>query len=87
MVYDVAQFKINLRIIKHLLQTRMILLASKSSLLEIPEHWDDDDDDEDIEDGGYKMSGNSMPPRKHIQLPVLHSPLALKKNRRPMRRD
>ncbi|KAF9580018.1 hypothetical protein BGW38_003495 [Lunasporangiospora selenospora] len=68
---DISHFKFNLRILKHLLVTKLVLLNTNVIMHEVPTNWDDDAEDDDAEDDttGCNLS---TPPRR-IQLPPLQS--------------
>ncbi|KAF9907731.1 hypothetical protein EC991_010678 [Linnemannia zychae] len=63
---DISHFKFNLRILKHLLATKLVLLNTKMIMHEVPTNWDDDDDEDAT---GYIPS---TPPRR-VHLPPLQS--------------
>ncbi|KAF9549935.1 hypothetical protein EC957_001995 [Mortierella hygrophila] len=49
---DISQFKLNLRILKHLLVTKQLLQTTKGIIHETPSNWDVDGGDDSGDDGG-----------------------------------
>ncbi|KAF9915980.1 hypothetical protein FBU30_001585 [Linnemannia zychae] len=66
---SICHFNLNLRILKHLLVTKLILLNSKAIIQEAPVDWDDDDDSE------ASTTDNSLPSviEQEVELPPLQS--------------
>ncbi|KAG9061108.1 hypothetical protein KI688_007737 [Linnemannia hyalina] len=74
---DISQFKLNLRILKHLLVTKQLLQTTKEIIHEAPSNWDVDggDYDEAHEVEEELRSSQHMPttPRRKVQPPKLQT--------------
>ncbi|KAF9993448.1 hypothetical protein BGZ65_011018 [Modicella reniformis] len=76
---DVTHFKLNLRILKHLLVARLVLLDTKMIMQEVPRSWDDEEDDTIGQESTIEHPPTTPPRRVH--LPPLQATPSPKKQR------
>ncbi|KAG0351454.1 hypothetical protein BC939DRAFT_471536 [Gamsiella multidivaricata] len=82
---DVSHFKLNLRILKHLLIAKVVLLDAKAIIQEVPVSWDDEEDvieegDVTDEESAIERSPSTPPHRLHLP-PLQTTPMRPKKRR------